>query len=69
MFGLHRSGHPWQAGKDGLNEADQAIAEALRSTGVDEAFITRELTPSVHEIYLPTPQEVLEARLATVEWI
>lgn len=69
VFGLHRSGHTWQAGKDGLNEADQAIANAMHSIGVDEAFITRGLKPSIHEIYLPTAQEVLEARLATVEWI
>jgi hypothetical protein len=69
QFGLHRSGFSWQAGGDGLNGTDQAFADFMRAIGVDEAFISRGLTPSIHGIYAPTPAEVLAAQLATAEWL
>lgn len=68
-FGLHRAGVYWQAGGDGLSNVDIIFANNLRAIGVDEDFIQRGLKPSLHQIYLPTPEEVLSARLATAEWI
>lgn len=69
QFGLHRSGYSWQAGGNKLNGTDQAFADFMRAIGVDEAFISRGLQPSIHGIYAPTPAEVLAAQLATAEWL
>jgi hypothetical protein len=68
-FGLHRSGYSWQAAEKGLNSTDEVFASLMRQLGVDEAFITRGLMPSIHEIYTLSPDELLAARLATAKWI
>jgi len=68
-FGLHRSGYTWQAGGDDLNETDHVFSSVMGVLGVDEDFIARGLKPSIHDIYEPTPDEVLKAGLATTEWI
>lgn len=68
QFGLHRSGFTWQAAGKGRNGIDEAFASIMRSVGVDEAFINRGLEPSIHEIYMPSVKDVLEAKLATNLW-
>jgi len=68
-FGLHRSGFSWKKGEKERNSIDEAFASNMRSMGVDETFINRGLVPSIHEIYMPSAKEVLDAGLATTEWV
>lgn len=67
-FGLHRSDFSWQASGNELNNTDKAFAYTLIAIGVDKEFIAHGLKPSIHEIYTPTPQEVLAAQLVTAKW-
>jgi len=65
-FGLHRSGQHWSLKDDGvLNESDNQFVDLMRSKNVSESFIQKGMTPSIHGIYEPTPDEVISSGLGT----
>lgn len=67
-IGLHRSGNHWKSDDGKMSPADEAEAQYMRNLGIDEGFIQRSMVPSIHDLYEPTAEDVLAARLATREW-
>jgi hypothetical protein len=65
QFGLHRSGHQWDEEDTDPSESDYYIADMFRKAGVSEWLIIQGMIPTIHNIYLPSAQEVLDAKLAT----
>jgi hypothetical protein len=64
-IGLHRAGHHWQDEDSGPSLSDRIEADYMRRIGVTEDFIERAQRPSIHDIYEPSPKEVLASGLAT----
>lgn len=64
-FGLHRSGVHWEDEDKGADATDYYAARLMRYMGVQEWLITEGMVPSIHGIYEPSVEKVLEANLAT----
>ncbi len=67
-FGLHRSGMPWQQASNKPSFADQVIAYYLLVRGVEDAFVGRGMQPSLHSMWEPSVEEVMQAKLGTATW-
>jgi len=65
FFGLHRGGLHWDKKDEGPTDDDYYVAYLMQNAGVDESLIRRGLVPSIHGIYLPTVEVVVDAHLAT----
>ena len=67
-FGLHRSGVSWRHEDRGLTTEDIRMRDYFLARGVESDFVRRGLVPPMHEIWVPSFNEVIASNLATGVW-
>jgi hypothetical protein len=67
-FGFHRSGYPTMPRFAPASAADRRHAQFLRSRGVSEDFIERDLATPYFTIWKPSQAEMFAAGFATHRW-